>query len=113
MGICRQPGIKWLVERKNRLESKRVDGREGDRPMSEKLFEITTDNLDTGLRGYPIGYCNTSTVDPVKGLFYIGHPVEKLAEKDPEEVIFLLYYGKEASAQELAAFKKELTSRME
>lgn len=81
--------------------------------MSEKLFEITTDNLDTGMRGYPVGYCNTSTVDPVKGLFYVGQAVETLAEKNPEEVIFLLYFGKEATPEELENFKKDLTSRME
>ena len=37
--------------------------------MSEVLFEITKDNLETGLRGYPVGYCTTSTVDPLKGYF--------------------------------------------
>ena len=32
--------------------------------MSEVLFEIKKENLETGLRGYPVGYCTTSTVDP-------------------------------------------------
>lgn len=79
--------------------------------MSEKLFEITTDQLETGLRGYPVGYCHTSTVDPTRGLFYMGQPVEKLAERQPEEVIYLLYHGKEGTPQELAAFKDDLMKR--
>lgn len=76
--------------------------------MSEKLFEITTDQLDTGLRGYPIGYCLTSTVDAQKGLFYGGKKVEELIHEEPEKVIYLLYKGKEPSKDELEHFKKEL-----
>lgn len=40
--------------------------------MSKVLFEITEDHLETGLRGVPVGYCPTSFVDPIKGLFYRG-----------------------------------------
>jgi citrate synthase len=77
----------------------------------EVLFTITRDNLDTGLRGYPVGYCTTSAVDPVKGLFYVGRPIRDLAYKEPEEVIYLLWNGKEATKDELTRFKKELQSR--
>lgn len=79
--------------------------------MSEVIFEITKDNLETGMRGYPVGYCTTSTVDPTKGLFYSGKSVSDLAFWVPEEVIFLLYYGKEGSKEEVAAFKKDLQKR--
>lgn len=79
--------------------------------MDEVLFEIKKENLETGLRGYPCGYCTTSTVDPVKGLFYAEHKVEELAFKSPEEVIFLLYYGKEGSKQEIEKFSKDLQKR--
>ncbi|MBA3957762.1 MAG: citrate (Si)-synthase [Parachlamydiaceae bacterium] len=79
--------------------------------MSDVLFEITKDNLETGLRGYPVGYCPTSTVDPVNGLFYSGQPVEELAFRQPEEVIFLLYHGREPNKQELDEFKKDLANR--
>ena len=79
--------------------------------MSDVLFEITKDNLETGLRGYPVGYCTTSTVDPVKGLSYVGKPVETLIDRDPEEVIYLLYTGKEGTKEELQVFKKDLAKR--
>lgn len=79
--------------------------------MSDILFEITKDNLETGLRGVPVGYCTTSTVEPEKGLLYAGKKVQELAFKEPEEVIYLLYHGKESSKEELAAFKQDLKKR--
>jgi citrate synthase len=80
--------------------------------MSEEvLFEVTKDKLDTGLRGFPVGYCTTSHVDPQKGLFYIGKPVDQLAEREPIEVIYLLYYGKEGNAQEVKEFGELLADR--
>lgn len=79
--------------------------------MSEVLFEITKDSLETGLRGYPVGYCTTSFVDPQKGLFYAGRPVSELDRWEPEQVIYLLYHGKEGSPQEVAQFSNNLRSR--
>lgn len=79
--------------------------------MTEVLFEITKDNLETGMRGYPVGYCTTSSVDPVKGLFYVGRPVSELSHWEPEQVIYLLYYGKEGTNQEVDQFKLELCAR--
>ncbi|MDB6081234.1 MAG: gltA [Chlamydiia bacterium] len=75
------------------------------------LFEITKEDLETGLRGYPVGYCTTSYVEPTKGLFYVGKPIDELAKREPEEVIFLLYYGREGNFEEIKAFKKELAER--
>lgn len=79
--------------------------------MKEVLFEITKDNLETGLRGYPIGYCTTSTVDPEKGLYYSGMPVSSLVNWEPEAAIYLLYYGKKGTSEEIEKFKKELQRR--
>lgn len=79
--------------------------------MADLLFQITEEQLETGMRGYPVGYCTTSFVDPVKGLFYVGMPVDKLATWEPERVIYLLYYGKEGNDQEIANFSKDLKKR--
>ncbi len=79
--------------------------------MGEVLFTVTEENLETGLRGYPVGYCTTSTVDPLKGLYYAGLPVSELTEWEPEQVIFLLYHGKQGSADEVAKFKEDLRKR--
>jgi len=79
--------------------------------MSDVIFEITEDLLESGLRGFPVGYCTTSDVDPLKGLSYSGIPIAELAEKDPYEVIYLLYYGKSGSSAELKKFSDDLKKR--
>jgi len=79
--------------------------------LSKVLFEITEDKLETGLRGFPVGYCVTSHVNPEKGLFYCGKPVSELAFREPQEVIYLLYHGKEGSKEEVAEFFDHLKSR--
>ena len=77
-------------------------------PESDVLFKITREHLDTGLRGFPVGTCPNSHVDPMKGLFYGGYPIAALAEKPPEEVIYLLLKRELPDAKQLAAFKQEL-----
>lgn len=57
------------------------------------LFEVTNEHLETGMRGIPVGYCVTSRVDPIKGLYYIERPVKELAYLRPEEVIYLIMQG--------------------
>ncbi len=80
--------------------------------MNKKiLFEITEDHLETGMRGFPVGYCVTSTVDPKKGLFYINNPIDTLANWEPEEVIYLLFHGKEGTDKQVEDFKKDLDRR--
>lgn len=78
---------------------------------TEPLFQITTEHLETGLRGVPVGYCTTSYVDPQKGLFYADKPVADLASWEPEEVIYLLYTGKKGNKEDVNAFAKQLHKR--
>lgn len=75
------------------------------------LFEITEAHLDTGLRGVPVGFCPTSSVDPIRGLCYRGKEVSSLARWAPERVMYLIFYGKEGSLEEIEAFTGELKSR--
>ncbi len=75
------------------------------------LFEITKKQLETGMRGFPIGYCVTSYVDPYQGLTYVGRPISEIQDKDPMEVIYLLYHGQMGSQEQLAQFEQELSSR--
>jgi citrate synthase len=79
--------------------------------MSKVLFEITEDQLETGMRGFPVGYCSTSFVDPIKGLFYRGKAVSELANHTPEQVIYLLYHGKEGSPKDIKDFLQSLRDR--
>ncbi len=75
------------------------------------LFEITKDQLETGLRGVPVGYCVTSYADPLKGLTYVGRPIAELAGLDPMEVIYLLYFGEFGVRSQIEAFEQTLRPR--
>lgn len=75
------------------------------------LFEITKDQLETGLRGVPVGYCVTSFVDPQKGLTYVERPIAELAHKDPLEVIYLLYFREPGTKEQIAKFHADLNNR--
>lgn len=79
--------------------------------MTDVLFEVTKESLETGMRGFPVGYCTTSSVDPVKGLFYVGKPVSELSNWSPESVIYLLYHGIEGTDEQLRKFSDELKKR--
>ncbi len=77
---------------------------------SEVIFKITRDLLDTGLRGFPVGTCPNSHVDPMKGLFYGGYAIAELAEKEPEAIMYLLLKRDLPDAAQLAAFKQDIVS---
>ncbi|MGE5196869.1 MAG: citrate (Si)-synthase [Anaerolineae bacterium] len=79
--------------------------------MEEILFQITKDQLETGLRGFPVGYCPTSHVDAQKGLFYCNKPINELAYWRPQQVIYLLYHGREGSVKEVNDFFSEFQKR--
>lgn len=79
--------------------------------MGSILFEVCEDNLETGMRGIPVGYCTTSTVDPHSGLYYCGIPAKDMIDWSPESVIYLLYHGKKGNEQEIAQFGQELKNR--
>ncbi|MBJ93439.1 MAG: citrate synthase [Rickettsiales bacterium] len=78
---------------------------------NEVLFQITRKHLNSGLRGYPVGTCWTSKVDPNEGVSYVGHPIAELAYLDPEAVVFLLHNKRIPGDAELTAFKADLAAR--
>ena len=79
--------------------------------MSDTIFSVTEKHLETGLRGYPVGYCTTSFVDPKKGLFYIDEPISELVNLEPLEVVHMLYSGNHASKEDLELFKADIQKR--
>lgn len=79
--------------------------------MAKILFEITEDHLETGMRGFPVGYCITSYVDPLKGLFYKERPIRELAFLPPEQVIYLLMEGSLEKDAKYHYFCEELKKR--
>lgn len=75
------------------------------------LYEIKKEDLETGLRGFPVGYCPTSTVNPTKGLYYGDKNIQEISTWKPMQVIYLLYYGKEGLEKEVEAFAQDLQKR--
>lgn len=78
---------------------------------NEVLFEITQAHLNTGLRGFPVGTVRTSFVSPDEGLHYVGYPVSKVWNLDPEAAVYLLLNKELPTAEQLSAFKAELVAR--
>ena len=66
----------------------------------EVLLEITEEHLNSGLRGVPVGTCRTSYVTPEGGVHYSGYPIAEIADRDPEDIIFLLHHKRIPSPEE-------------
>ena len=79
----------------------------------ETLFNVRESNLDTGLRGIPVGTCQTSYVDPIEGVHYVGYPVEDLVNLEEEDVIYLLLFKELPSPEQSEKFRAELALRGE
>lgn len=79
--------------------------------MDKVLYEIREKDLEIGLRGFPVGYCITSKIDPIKGLYYVNQPIIDLVDWECEKVIFLLLHGHEPLDSELSLLKKNLSKR--
>ncbi len=93
--------------------------------LRTEIGQICTDHLDTvvgevtfrhllgGMRGLKSMVCNTSFVDPHKGLFISGYQVPEFQDKTPEEIFYLLCTGKFPNNEELAELKAEFSHRAE
>ena len=69
--------------------------------------------MDTGLRGIPVGTCQTSYVDPLEGVHYVGYPVADLVDLEEEDVIYLLLHKELPTPEQSEKFRAELIHRAE
>ena len=81
--------------------------------MSDKdvLLEVTSDHLNTGMRGVPVGTCRTSFVTPSEGVHYCGYPITELAAFAPEDIIYLLFNKELPTSEQAAQIRSELAQR--
>lgn len=88
-------------------------GGNGERSMSDKevLLEVTSDHLNTGLRGVPVGTCRTSFVTPTEGVHYCGYPIAELATFAPEDIIYLLFNKELPTPEQSREIRSELAAR--
>jgi citrate synthase len=75
------------------------------------LLEVTSDHLNTGLRGVPVGTCRTSFVTPTEGVHYCGYPIAELAAFAPEDIIYLLFNKELPTPEQSKQIRSELAAR--
>ncbi len=79
----------------------------GDKVVSE----VTVRQVYGGMRGVRGLICDTSSVEPDRGLAIRGIPVMELREKLPEEILYLLLTGDMPDQAALEDLKNELSQR--
>jgi len=92
-----------------REDIKTVNVQHGDRSISE----VTVAQAYGGMRGVKGLICDTSVVEPDKGLIIRGIPILELTDRLPEEIFFLLLTGELPTDGELKSVQQELNSRSE
>jgi citrate synthase len=78
-----------------------------------EISKVTITQAIGGMRGVKGMVCDTSVVEPDKGLIIRGIPILKLTDKLPEEIFWLLVTGELPSADELKTFQSELKAHGE
>jgi citrate synthase len=81
----------------------------GDKVISE----VTIQQAYGGMRGVKGLVCDTSLVDPEKGLIIRGIPIIDLTDRTPEEIFYLLCVGELPGEDDLDSVKQEFASRSE
>jgi citrate synthase len=77
------------------------------------VSQVTVDQLFGGLRGVKGLMCDTSAVDPDRGLVIRGRPIGDLVDALPEEILWLLLTGEMPSKEQLQDLQAQLTARSE
>lgn len=76
-----------------------------------KISEVTVAQAYGGMRGVKGMICDTSLVEPDKGLIIRGIPILDLTDKIPEEIFYLLMTGELPDAAALKDLQEEYTKR--
>ena len=75
------------------------------------ISEATLAQVFGGMRGIKGLVCDTSVVDPDKGLYVRGIPIAELAYRLPEEIFYLLCAGELPDSEALASLQQDLRKR--
>lgn len=80
---------------------------------SKPISQVTVDQAYGGMRGVKAMICDTSVVEPDKGLIIRGYPLLEIKHLWPEEIFFLLLTGEMPDAAAKAALQKDYDQRAE
>lgn len=72
------------------------------------ISQVTIAQAFGGMRGVKGMICDTSVVEPDKGLIIRGKPILKIKDRLPEEIFWLLITGDLPTAEELKGLQKEM-----
>ncbi|RLC52002.1 MAG: hypothetical protein DRZ79_01840, partial [Candidatus Cloacimonadota bacterium] len=78
---------------------------------NETVGTVTVKQIYGGMRGLTGLVCDSSYVDPQKGLFIRGIHISELTNKLPEEIFYLLCTGELPDAEAVEQLQKELYLR--
>lgn len=92
-----------------REEKKALLANHGDKTISQ----VSIAQAFGGMRGIKGMVCDTSVVEPDKGLIVRGKPIMKIKDRLPEEIFWLLITGSLPTKAELAGFHAELKANSE
>lgn len=87
-----------------REERRALAAQYGDRVMSQ----VTVSQAVGGMRDVRALVCDTSVVDPNRGLIIRGHPVLEIVDRAPEEVFILLLTGEMPDAELVASLQEQM-----
>ncbi len=104
--------FKDKVRQRIELQNKEISGIY-EKNAATVIGEVSVKHLLGGMRGLKAMVCNTSFVDPYKGLFISGYEVPEFASRLPEEIFFLLCTGSFPNGEELEDLQMELHQRAE
>lgn len=79
----------------------------------KKISEVTVAQAFGGMRGVKGMLCETSYVDPYKGLIIRGHPLSELTSKYAEEIMYMLLIGDVPTEKQFQQLKLDFSSRSE
>ncbi len=77
----------------------------------KKLAEVSVQQAHGGMRGVKAMICDTSLVEPDKGLIIRGHPLLEIQDYWPEDVFFLLLTGEEPTKEDRKDLQEEYDKR--
>jgi len=101
---------------KNALAKKIPGWRDEFRSLAKEhgekvVCDVVVRQVLGGMRGIKSMICDTSEVPPDKGLLIRGTPIGDLADREPEEIFYLLCTGDLPDKKALTALRKEYTER--
>ncbi len=104
--------LKEILAEQIPVSQKRIKDLIAQKGESE-ISKVNVGQAYSGLRGIKAFVCDTSAVDPDKGLIIRGMPLLDIKHISPEEVFYLLIAGKLPTEEELVDLKSEFSVHLE